>query len=623
MREERPAQGLPFISLLCAVFALFQIWANSTEMVPPLVQGGIYTAVLLFLVFVLYPADGGTRTRVPWYDWFLAVLGVLIGLYVIVGQKQFAAAQYAVTLPDLLIAAVAVVIVLEATRRVVGVWMMLAPLLFLIYALVGHYLPEPVGHFSYSAGRILARIYFLEDGLFGITQRVAVTYSFMFILLGTFLIRSGIGQFFNDLAFALSGAAMGGPAKVTVLSSMLIGTVDGNGVSNVATTGPFTIPLMRRVGFSATMAGAVSVAAATGGMLLPPVMVAHSYLLGEALSMPYTQVMRTAMLPALLYFFALFVSVHFFALRHGMAGVPRSQLPPLRAVVRRFYLTAPLVVIITAMFMEIPPYTAAAYGLACTVGLAALDRTNRMGLKEIFYALDAGVRSAISIGVACTVSGIIIGVSMMTGVGQVITTGLLGLAMGELWLALILVGLATLLLTTGLPATAAYIIAITVAGPGLVQLGAPLLAAYFFVFWWSTYSNLTPPVALASYMAASLSDSPMVDVALRGLRLTLPALLVPFLFVYSPALLLGDGLGLYAIVPALRAIGSITALGLALNGYWRGLMGWTERAAYAVGALLLVSADLWISTSGAGLLAAAVGFGLWRGRQTLPSLAKE
>jgi TRAP transporter 4TM/12TM fusion protein len=626
------------ISALTLVFSGFQIYANNIGIVMSMKHGAIFLAFTLSLIFLLYPATGKGRADIPWYDWLLSALGAYVGLFLVVQFDSFVERNLQPSKLELYTGGLAVLLVIEATRRAVGKWMALIPVAFMAYALYGNYIPGPLGHFGFTTERLIIRMYMVDEGLFGVTLQVAITYIFMFILFGAFLQRSGVGQFFNDLAFSISGGSIGGPAKVAVISSGLMGTISGSAVANVATTGAFTIPLMKKTGFSSTFAGATEAAASTGGGIMPPIMGAASFLIAEFLGIGYLRVMMAAILPALLYYLSVFAAVHLEAMRLGLKGLPKEELPRTLDVLKKSYLMAPLFIIVGTMFMGYTPLQSAFFGLISIVGLSFLGKfflggfpgegglASRLGdklvstvalqFREIIDALQIGAKSALSVGIACAAAGIIVGVTVITGVGQVITLNILNLSGGSLFAAMVMIAIACVVLSMGLPVTAAYIVVASIAAPGLERMGALALSAHFFVFWWANLSNLTPPVAMASYTAAGLAGASPSDVGWKGLRLTLPGFFLPFIMVYAPEMLL-EGATFPAILwPIATSVVGVLTLALGAAGFYKGQMNWLERIPYLICSLLLIDPGAITDTIGFGLLILGIALSFFRIRRS-------
>jgi len=529
-----------FITVISICFAGMGIWTNSFGVIMAMRQGGLFVGFLLFLIFLLYPLNNRAPVdRVPWYDWVFAVLGALGGLYTYFFVESFNLRALEPNTLDYIFAVATVLLVLEASRRSAGKWITILCIFFLIYALFGPLFPGVFRHRGFKIQRLLVRMYLVDEGIYGIITRVAASYIFLFILFGCFLKESGVAKFFNDFALSLSGGSAGGPAKVAVIASAITGTISGSGVANVATTGSFTIPLMKKTGYEPHFAGAVEAAASSGGLFMPPIMGTAAFVMSELLGISYLKILIAGAIPAVLYYFAVFSEVHLEALRVNLRGLNREDLPKLKEVIlKKGHLALPLVVLVYTLFSGRSPLFAAFMALLATVVISQINKETRMGPKKVLRAMDEGGRTILSVGIACVACGIIIGVISMTGVGQALAHNIIYLSGNNLLLALFFTMVASIFLSMGLPGTAVYIITATVCAPALMGMGVVPIVSHFFVFYFGCLSNLTPPVALASYAAAGIAKSNPSKVAWTGLRLTFAFFIVPYIIVYSPQLLL-------------------------------------------------------------------------------------
>jgi len=530
-----------FLSIISISLGFFQLYFNSYGTLMSIKHGAIFLSFILALIFIIYPINKkGNKEKIPWFDYLFVVVGVGVGLYLFFTIDALALRGLYPNRQDIIIGTVAIIVVLEATRRAVGLPMLLIPLLFILYFNFGQYIPGPIGHPGFSWRLFITRMYLVEEGMFGITTRVAFSFIYMFVLFGAFLKKSGVGQFLTDFALCVSGGAIGGPAKVAVTSSAMMGMISGSGVANVATTGSFTIPMMKKTGFPSVLAGAVEAVASSGGLLVPPVMGAAAFLIAEFLGISYTRVMTAAIIPALLYYLAVYTVVHFEAKRLGLRGVPREERPTWKDVIKRAHLILPIFIIIFVLLSGYTPLFASFLGIISTIILSWLRRETRMGIKDILEAINAGSRAAIPVSIACIVSGIIVGVVTVTALGNVVTYNVIRLSGGILFIAMLFVAMAGIVLSMGLPGTAAYIIVATVAAPALTRMGVNALSAHMFVFYFALLSNITPPVCLASYTAAGIAEASPGAVAWKALRIASSSFIIPFMFVFSPSLLFID-----------------------------------------------------------------------------------
>jgi len=479
--------------------------------------------------------------HLPAGDIALIAVSLLVLGYILVhrGALEF---RFGVvpTQADMWVAISGVAVVLEMTRRLTG-WMLPAIAgVFVIFAFTGPWLPGFLEHRGYSPERFFTYIYGL-DGVFGITTGVSSTYIFVFIVFAAFLKASKVGDYFVDCAFAVAGALRGGPAKAAVIASGLMGTVSGAAAGNVAATGSFTIPLMRRVGYSRTNSGAIEAAASTGGQILPPIMGSGAFVMAEITGIPYRDLIVAAAIPGVLYFASMLMMVDNMAQRMGLQGLPRNELPGLRDFVNRLYMFVPVIILVVAVFSGFSVLRAGSMALMAAAVTSWLSRDSRMGPRRIFVALDEGTRMALQIIAVCACAGIVVGVIALTGVGLRFSNMMFTLSQGSVFLALVLAMLISVLLGMGMPTTAAYAVAASVVAPGLVRMGLDPLVSHLFVFYYAVMSSITPPVALAAYAAAAISGGSAMSTAVTAFRLGLVAFVVPFMFVYTPGLMLqGD-----------------------------------------------------------------------------------
>ena len=588
------------VSIIAVLFSFFEIWINSIGVMPGIYRNAVHLSFLLVLGFLLYPATKKSpRDKFATFDIILVILGVAVGIYILLFEEELHLVRGSVAITrDYVFALITVVLLLEATRRAVGPILPALSIFFLIYAHFGPYFPGIFAHRSLLWTRILYRLYLTDEGIFGITLNVSATFIFMFILFGSFLEYSGVSGFFNDFAMAVAGGRRGGPAQVAVLSSSLMGTLSGSAVANVATTGAFTIPLMKKIGYSKDFSGAVEAAASTGGMIMPPVMGAAAFIMSAYLGIPYVRIMLAGIIPAFFYYLGIFVSVDLEARRLNLKGLPADSLPRLIEVMKHGgHLIIPVIIVICTLVVGRTPVYAAFTGIISTIIVSWFRKDTRMNLKKIVLALDAGARKAVQVGLACACCGFIVGVAAMTGIGSVVAYNIFQLAYGSLHIALLLIMGASIILSMGLPSTACYIVVATVAAPALIKMEVLPLAAHFFVFYFGCLSNITPPVALASYTAAGLSGGNPTRVAWNGLKLAIAGFLVPFLYVYNPMLLL-EGVKITPFILSIITGGiGVVCLGIAAMGYFGKSLLIYERLLVFTGAVLLafsgVKSDIW------------------------------
>ena len=558
----------------------------------------LFALTLVFLLFPLVPRGGAWRIA----DALLLAAGWASVLHIFVNYEYFTSRIIYIdelSLADKAFAVVAVLIVLEATRRVIGWALPLTAIVFVVYASFFTHVTTPV---------LMEQLYFSTEGIFGSTLGVSASYVMLFVLFGAFMERSGTGQLFMDFAMSITGHAAGGPGKVAVVSSSLFGTVSGSAVANVMVDGPITIPLMKRTGFRPPFAAAVEAVASTGGQLMPPIMGAAAFVMAEFLAVPYAQVALWAAIPALLYYVAVFFAVHFEAKRYRLAGVPKSELPKFgRVMLERGHLFIPILIVLAGLMLGYSaPLSALIAALSC-LPVALLRATTRgaIGWRSVLSALEDGARNTLSVAMACACAGIVIGCVTITGLGITFTQAVIGLAQDSLLLALVLTAVAGIILGMGMPTTPAYIVMVALLVPALIKLGAATPAAHMFAFYFAILSAITPPVALAVFAAAGLARADMWTTGWAAMRAGAPAYIVPFMFIYEPALLMiGDWTtSLHATVSA--TIGVIF-LAAGLFGYLLRPASMWQRALLVGAALLLIKPGWLTDLVGLGLVTVVI-----------------
>jgi TRAP transporter 4TM/12TM fusion protein len=578
------------VSSIAILFSLFQVYTGLMGVLPAQLQRSIHLTFVFVLVYLLYPSsDKMRKDRFHWIDIVLAVMGAGAGLYIALNYKEliYRAGDY-MTL-DLIIGGIAILLVLEGARRVVGLPIAIIASVFLLYAKVGPYLPGFLNHRGYSVERIISHMYYTTEGIIGVPLGVAATFIFLFILFGAFLEKTGIGKFFIDLANSVAGFAAGGPAKVAVITSALEGTISGSSVANTVGSGSFTIPLMKSLGYKPEFAAAVEAAASTGGQIMPPVMGAAAFLMAEFIGVPYMDIAKAAIIPALLYFTGIWIMVHFEAKKMGMKGLNKDQLPKLGKVLReRGYLFIPLLGIIYFLVEGSTPIKAALYGLGLAIAASFIRKDTRISFKGFLEALETGARNALGVSIACACAGIIVGTITLTGLGLKLGNGLVGLSGGNLILTLIFTMISSLILGMGAPTTANYIITSTIAAPAIVMLGVPVLAAHMFTFYFGIIADITPPVALAAFAGSAIAKSDPLKTAIIASKLAIAAFIIPYVFVFNPALLLIDTTPLQVVQIVITSILGMVGIGAAMEGYFMTHANKFERIAFLIGGLLLV-----------------------------------
>ncbi|OWV31166.1 C4-dicarboxylate ABC transporter permease [Halomonas campaniensis] len=502
--------------------------------------GGIAASTLVISLLASYTCVG-ERGRLSIIDASLGILALAAGAYIVLSLERWrmvAGTPFAGEL-DFYMSAVGIILILELTRRVAGLALVAITGVFMLYAFIGPWLPGIFEHSGYSPGRFFTYIY-TDNGVLGPTIAVSSTYIVLFITFAAFLQKSHVGEYFVNFAFSVAGRSKGGPAKVAVFASGLMGMINGTSAGNVVSTGSLTIPLMRRVGYEARSAGSIEAAASTGGQIAPPIMGAGAFIMAEVTGIPYTDIAVAAIIPAVLYFLSIYFMVDLEAERKGMRGLRSEELPKLRSLLKQAYLFFPVIILIATLFMGYSVIRAGTLALIAAAVVSWLT-PHWMGPRAILSALALSARMVIPLVAVCACAGIVVGVIAMTGVGARFASLLLGIADNSQFLALLFAMLISILLGMGMPTTAAYAVAASVIAPGLQDIGIPPLVAHFFVFYYAVISAITPPVALASYAAAAIAGSDPLKTSITSFKFGLAAFVVPFLFYYSPAILMqGD-----------------------------------------------------------------------------------
>ena len=579
------------IVLLAIAMSCFHYYTAGFGLLAAQKQGAVHLAFTLVLVLLLYPAKSSMSksSGIPWYDYILAALGVMSTLYLVVNYTALTQRAGMPTQIDLIMGAIMIAMLLEATRRISNPVLPGLAIFALLYCYFGRSMPEMFSHRGFTVERIVNHMYLGTEGIFGTPLEVSSTFVFMFILFGSVLEKTGMGKFIIDLSLAMAGGTTGGPAKVAVVASGLMGTISGSSVANVCTTGMFTIPLMKSVGYKPYFAGAVEAVASTGGQIMPPVMGAGAFIMAQFLGVPYLQVAVAAIVPALLYYFAVMVQVHFEACRLGLKGLPREQLPHLWKLLKdKGFLLIPLGAIVYLLLAGYTPLFAAFWGINVSFILSWLKKETRLTPVRLMEAFEAGARGALSVACACACVGMVVGMGTLTGLALRIAGAIVTLAGGKLILTLFFTMCASILLGTGLPTTANFIVTSTMAAPALLQLGVPPIAAYMFVFYFGIAADLTPPVALAAYAGAGIAgDDPMKTGAV-AFKLALAGFIVPYVYVYNPILLFVDATPVAMTQAVITALIGVFLLAMCTIGFYRAPMAWWTRLLALGGALGLL-----------------------------------
>ncbi len=670
VKRELTGTAWKVVAAVALGFSTYQLLIAAFSPLSSLVTRSLHVGFLLLLVFLMHPVSAkADRHRIAWYDAVLGALAFALAFYHWVFEADLIQRSGDASTADLAVGTVVIVLLFEAARRVLGPALPIICATFLAYGLFGQYLPAAIAHRGYGFDQIVGALYLGTEGIYGIPTLVSATYIFLFILFGSFLEHAGMINLFNTIALGFVGHARGGPAKVAVISSGMMGTISGSGVANVLTVGQFTIPLMKRFGYSPVFAGAVEATSSMGGQIMPPVMGAVAFIMAETLNVPYVTIVKAAVIPAILYYATAFWMVHLEAGRSGLTGLPKDQCPnPWEAIRRKWYLMLPLAVLVFMLFDGFTPMYSGIVGLALTAvlilgaGIASgfgstpfrivfwivlgfgtasffqygiwpiiamitmlvvvnfVIRGGRETLAIMRSSLIDGAKQAVSVGVACAIVGVIIGVLTLTGAASNFAGFVLDIGAKSLFLSLALTMAVCLVLGMGIPTIPNYIITSAIAAPALLKLGVPLIVSHMFVFYFGIMADLTPPVALAAFAAASISKASPMRTGWKATHIAIAGFVIPYMAVYDPALMLQGGTLLDTAYVVVKAIIAIGLWGGAAVGYLRGPLNIFERVFAFAAASLLVAAVPWTDEAGFVASAAFVAWHWYRTR-TRPTTA--
>ena len=555
-----------YVYVLGIIAVLFHFYVL---VIHPISYWRLYLMHILFgmlLVYAIYKPGKKFKDTVPWYDVLLMLAGIGTVIYCITAERGMAYRMGSnPTTADLIAISIILLLLLEGTRRIYGMILPTVAIVFLLYCHFGQYFSGGLGHSGYSWKKTISYMLGYE-AVFGSPMNASATMVFLFMVFGAFLTFSGAGPFFIDLAMSLAGSKRGGPAKVAVISSALFGTVSGNSVANVVSTGAFTIPLMKSVGYKPKFAAAVEATASSGGQIMPPILGSAAFIMAELIGAPYSEIMLASIIPALLYFFTVFLMVDIEAAKNNLTGVSKEELPKRKYVLQNLYMLLPLVVLTIVMtVLNQSAIRAASWGILSCI-IVYIIKNRKFSFKEILDAMADGAKSACGMICACGTAGIVVGVLNMTGAGIKFASFVVEVANGHLLVALILTMIASLILGMGLPTSASYIICAAVAAPALIDMGLTAIQAHMFVFYFACISAITPPVAMAAYAGATISGSKPMEVGFTACKLGICAFIVPFMFCYAPTLLWKGAAG-DIIVTIITALIGATMLSYGLQRY--------------------------------------------------------
>lgn len=568
-------------SLWCIYVTLFATFLEEIRLTS-------FMALIILMGFLIYPARKGDNREnyMPWYDIVMMILGTGAFLYYTFNANAIILQGTRFQPYQIVIGIIGILALVEVTRRCVGIPILCVAFFFVVYALsFGLTNPEFFGRVRY----FVRNLFYTKEGIFSTPVNVCSKYIVVFIIFGAFLERTGISNFFIQLANCVAGRFSGGPAKVSVISSALCGMVSGSSVGNTVTTGSVTIPMMKKTGYKAEFAGAVEAAASTGGQIMPPIMGAAAFLMADFIGVPYSSILSRAILPAILYFAGIFITVHLEAKRLGLSGIPKEELPKFKLLVRKIYLLLPLVMLVvwvSGNYMTMQ--RAASFAIVLSIVVSLFDKENRITLPKFFDALEAGGKSTITVATACGVAGIISGSITMTGLANELINGIIAVSNNHLIIALFLTMLCCIVLGMGVPTTANYCIMAATCAPILIRMGVPALAAHFFVFYFGIVADITPPVALAAYAGSAIAKANPMKTAFNASRLAIAVFIVPYVFCFSPALLMIDTNAMEVIRIVITSFIGIFGVAAGLEGYLKKEMNPLQRILFVVAGLMLI-----------------------------------
>src|SRR5690625_5128905 len=598
------------VTFLGVSLTVFHMYTGYFGTFPSQKQGAVHLGTALGLIFLLFPFKKGQQLfqkTVPWYDVVLAFLAMYVTYYKVI---NFDALIQGITWGydeyDTYLSIIGILLLLEATRRTVGVPIVIVALVMMAYAMYGNHIPTRLlSHQGYDISDMATRLWYRDSGVFGTPIQISAKYIFLFLFFGVILVHTRIGQFFNDLAFGLTGRFTGGTAKAAVVASALQGMVSGSSVGNTVASGSFTIPMMKNAGFKPEFAAGTEASASTGGQIMPPIMGAAAFIMMEYLGVSYAYIMAAAVIPATLNFLGIFIGTHFESKRLRILGLPTSELTNVKHLMKQYgYMLLPLIVIVGTVMIGYTPQRAAILGIATAFVVRLVRSETRMGLRKIIYVLEQGARVALPVIAAVATAGIIAGVVSMTGLGSKFAASIIALSGGHLFLALFFTMIACLVLGMGLPTTANYVVTATVAAPALIN-GFDLapIAVHMFVFYFGIVADITPPVCLAAYAGAGIAGANPFKSGVTAVKLAIAAFIIPYIFVYSPILVMENVTVIPLILAVVTSILGMIAVSSAMIGFYIRNSRYYERLILFVAGVCLIIPELTISLVGLALLA--------------------
>jgi TRAP transporter 4TM/12TM fusion protein len=607
-KRENTGIALKISAFIAIIMSSYHLYSSGIKMLPQMQHKAIHLALALALTFMVYPAFKHQNKKMPFYDWIFTGLSLYIGYYIVTNYMALVYRLGAPLRMDILWGSVLIVLIFEATRRTMGWPLVIVGVTALAYAGFGHLIPGQLGHRAFTFSRIVEHMFMTGEGIYGVAIYVTASFVFIFILMGAFLGETGGAQAFIDLAFSMTGKYRGGPAKAAIIGSGLMGTISGSSFANVAGTGTFTIPLMKKVGYEPEFAGGVEAAASSGGQIMPPIMGAAAFIMAEMTGIPYSKLIIYAMIPAILYYVSVFLMVDMKAAKMGLKGMEKKELPVVREVLKRggFLLLAPLS-IFYMLLAGYSPIKASFTAVMIVILTSMLKKETRLSPKKFLSALEKGAKASLSVIAACAVAGVIVGTVTLTGLGLKFADLIVTLAHGNLYAALFLTMVASIIMGMGMPTTALYIILGSMVAPALVKLNVPIVAAHLFIFYYGCMASVTPPVALSSYLAAAIANGNAVKTALNGLKLASAAFILPFIFALSPELLLINTTPVKTIMVVFTSLAGVYALSASLEKFAWGPLSLYERIPLFGAAICLLLPNPVTDVLGLSILAVIIG----------------
>ncbi|WP_184403508.1 TRAP transporter permease [Geomicrobium halophilum] len=596
------------VAILGISLTSFHLYTAFVGSYGALIQGAIHLGSALALIYILYPINKRAKGKagVPWYDALLSIAALFSCFYIVWHYERLVTdtVLFGFEPLDIIVSFLAIVLLLEATRRAVGMPIVIIAIAALLYGVYGNMAWLGVfSHSGFSWSNMTTQLMYSTEAIFGTPIQISSTFIYLFLFFGVLLVRTNIGQFFNDMAFRLTGRYTGGTAKAAVAASGLQGMVTGSSVANTVGSGSFTIPMMKRSGFRPEFSGAAEATASTGGQLMPPIMGAAAFIMAEYVGIPYNELIVYAIIPAILYFLGVFLGTHFEARKHGILGVPKSELPPVSSFAKRLDMILPLVTIIGLLLIGYTPTYAALWGIGAAFAISFLRSDTRLSLLGILQAMEQGARVALPVIAACASAGIIVGIVVFTGLGGTLANGIIQIAGGNFFLVLFLTMLACILLGMGLPTTANYVVTASVAAPAILAFDVPPIAAHMFVFYFGIVADITPPVCLAAYAGAGIARANPMRTGVMAFKVAIAAFIVPYVFVANPVLLLQDWTFATLIGPLLTAIIGMVAISATLMNYFIDKPSIIERFfLFAGGIMSVYPNDIFISLGGIAII---------------------